>query len=281
MGEAADDILLTMNIDENNATYDTLLMAFNSHFDTRKNIIVERAKFNKRVQKGEEGIETFIQDLHKLAEDCNFGTIKEELIRDRIAVGGLDDMLSNDLQSQAKLTLVEAIRLSRQAEARKESQPLIRPGENGTTINEVKRHDGRSQPLQRKTPNYAGSSNKCGYCGKEPHSQDRCPARTTTCNKCHKKGHYQAVCRSGTPAPNRWRGAVQELSEEESDHDNDFLGHVYHIEDQENYWSAQIMVDNIPHIFKLDTGASVSVISESWAETRRLQKSKKQLRGPG
>lgn len=125
MGETVDDILLTMNIDEADdaTTYETLLTAFNNHFDTRKNIIVERAKFNKRVQKAEEGVEAFIQDLHKLAEDCSFGTLKEELIRDRIVVGVLNDSLSNDLQSQAKLTLVEAIRLSRQAEARKDREP--------------------------------------------------------------------------------------------------------------------------------------------------------------
>ncbi|KAK7090521.1 hypothetical protein V1264_010305 [Littorina saxatilis] len=282
MGETADDILLTMNIDEADdaTTYETLLTAFNTHFDTQKNIIVERAKFNKRVQKAEEGVEAFIQDLHKLAEDCSFGTLKEELIRDRIVVGVLNDSLSNDLQSQAKLTLVEAIRLSRQAEACKESQPLIRPGENTTAVNEVKRHGHqkhpygeRSQQHQRKNPNM-GNNNNCGYC------RDRCPARNTTCTKCLKKGHYQAVFRSGTPAPNRWRGAVQELSEEESDDENDFLGHIYHLEDQD-YLSAQILVDNKPHIFKLDSGASVSVIGESWAETHKMHESKKQLRGPG
>ena len=66
-------------------------------------------------------METFIQDLYKLSEDCEYGPLKEDLTRDRIVVGVFDDTLSNELQAKADLTLDQAVQISRQAEERKES----------------------------------------------------------------------------------------------------------------------------------------------------------------
>jgi len=46
--------------------------------------MLERAKFNLRSQKDNESVENFITDLYCLAEYCEFGTLKDDLIRDRI-----------------------------------------------------------------------------------------------------------------------------------------------------------------------------------------------------
>lgn len=50
MGECADDILKTLNLDKEKATYDEVKTAINDYFEVRRNVIVERVKFNKRVQ---------------------------------------------------------------------------------------------------------------------------------------------------------------------------------------------------------------------------------------
>ena len=96
-------------------------------------IVVERAHFNNRVQRQSEAIDSFIQDLCKIAEGCNYRTLKEELIRNRTVVGVADDDLSEQLQSRANFTLPEAVQLSRQTEAKKESQPLIRKSRSSAT----------------------------------------------------------------------------------------------------------------------------------------------------
>ena len=70
MGDCADDIL-TMSIDETKSSYEELVNTFNEHFQSRKNTIAERAKFNKRVQRPGEPVDLFIQDLYKLADDCD------------------------------------------------------------------------------------------------------------------------------------------------------------------------------------------------------------------
>ena len=47
-------------------------------------VIFELAQFNKRVQGAQEPVIDFIESLYELAETCQFGTLKEELIRDRV-----------------------------------------------------------------------------------------------------------------------------------------------------------------------------------------------------
>ena len=61
-------------------------------------------------------MDAFILDLYKIGADCEYGTLKNELIRDRIIVGVADDSLSDRLQSKSKLTLEEAVQISCQAE---------------------------------------------------------------------------------------------------------------------------------------------------------------------
>ena len=49
-------------------------------------MIIEHTKFNKRSQLPDEPVEQFITSLYNLAADCNFGELKDKLIRDRIVV---------------------------------------------------------------------------------------------------------------------------------------------------------------------------------------------------
>ena len=51
MGECADDILKTLNIDKEKASYEEVKTALNENYEICRNVLVERAKFNKRVQK--------------------------------------------------------------------------------------------------------------------------------------------------------------------------------------------------------------------------------------
>ena len=61
-------------------------------------MIYERARFNSRVQKDGESIETFLTDLYALIENCDYRDFKEPLFRDRFVVGIRDKNLSEQLQ---------------------------------------------------------------------------------------------------------------------------------------------------------------------------------------
>ena len=81
---------------------------------------------NRRRQNPGESVDTFIQDLYRLAENCEYGTLKDELIRDRIIVGVLGDTLSDRLEAKSDPTLADAARMSRQAEVRKQNRTVVR-----------------------------------------------------------------------------------------------------------------------------------------------------------
>ena len=73
--------------DEEKSDYDVVKTKFDGHFIVRRNAIFERAKFNRRSQEEGETVDSFITSLYCLAEHCEYGILKEEMIRHRIVVG--------------------------------------------------------------------------------------------------------------------------------------------------------------------------------------------------
>ncbi|KAG5865221.1 hypothetical protein JTB14_002849 [Gonioctena quinquepunctata] len=86
-------------------SYQEALDSFQKFFISRRNIIFESFKFNFMIQKPGESVNSFITCLHSLAEHCDYGELKEELIRDRIVVGMLDTRTSERLQLKETMTL--------------------------------------------------------------------------------------------------------------------------------------------------------------------------------
>ena len=127
MGDEADDLLSSFGLsDADKKKYDTVLEKFEGHFVQRKNVIFERAKFNKREQGEAEPVDAFVTDLYRLAKHCGYGTLHDEMIRDHIVSGLRDNRLSEKLQLDSKLTLTIAISLARESEMVKKQQPLLR-----------------------------------------------------------------------------------------------------------------------------------------------------------
>jgi hypothetical protein len=118
LGEEAEDVLLLTGItSEERKKYDTVLSKFDDYFKVRKNVIYYRARFNRRSQQPGESAEDFISALYNLAENCEYGMMRKEMIPDCLVVGIRDDALSERLQLNAKLTLEEAKVKIRQKEA--------------------------------------------------------------------------------------------------------------------------------------------------------------------
>jgi len=69
LGEDANSVLTSTNpTDDDRKKYDTVIKKFDDFFKVRKNVIFERARFNKRSQLDGESAETFIMALYALAE---------------------------------------------------------------------------------------------------------------------------------------------------------------------------------------------------------------------
>lgn len=234
MGKCADPIVATLRIIEETVDYTNLKGALDTYFGVRRNTMTARARFNRRKQAKGEAVDVFIQDLYQMAELCNYGALKDELIRDRIVVGVLDDSLSDRLQAKDDLTLDQAVKLARQSEARKQDRGIVR-GDNdtaaGANVDFVQKKGKPKQKFRKKQkpgpgkqpapqqPNRTDSqTGRCPWCGGDKHFRKMCPAKDALCGRCGKRGHFSKVCLSS-----------KSLNEVEFREDNDvpFLGAIY------------------------------------------------------
>lgn len=146
LGEEAESVLTSTNATEDDrADYDRVMGKFDAFFQVRRNVIFERARFNRRCQLPGETAEQYIMALYTLVETCNYGALESEMIRDRLVVGIRDSALSGRLQLDAELTLEKAKKSIRQREAVQEQQHVLKAG------GEPGKLDAVHTPRQRST----------------------------------------------------------------------------------------------------------------------------------
>eukprot|EP00731_Ephydatia_muelleri_P030587 Em0022g101a len=268
MGGEAEMVLTSVGVKKKEKEeYEEVMRKLDKHFQVRRNVIFERARFNRRDQLDGETAEKYITELYSLVEHCDYGTMTEEMLRDRLVVGIRDKMMSEKLQLDQDLTLEKAKIIIR--------QQVLQVGEKMAldgAFTQKKPHQIASNHPER-------NRKKCIRCGKGQHPYHACPAKDTVCHKCHRKGHFQNQCLSKTVAEIQPEDVDEEVKMESA-----FLGGV----EAEGIrpWMVQVQVCCVPQKFKIDTGAEVTAISEASFKSCRagwklkLSRPKKTLYGP-
>ena len=223
-------------------------------------------------------MEAFITDLLNLAEHCNFGSLREELIRGRIVVSIRDKNLSEKLQLGSDLSLEKAVNVVRQRETVRKQQEFLNAEEK--FIGYVKKMKGKpvrqeSQKTKKDDQSKHSHSGKCGRCLGPKHAVKDCPAKESDCRKCGKKGHWKRACRSKN---------VHEVISGEIVPNDLFLAEMS-IENVESHpWKAMLRINGRDFKFKLDFGADVTVIPpgifKQISDSEKLESTKKVLLGP-
>ena len=162
------------------------------YFGVQRNVIFERARFNHCDQIEGETAGEYNATLFSLAENCENGGLKDELIRDRLVVGIREESLSRQLQLDPELTLQNATKCICQREAVRDQQQSLKqisdadpnPERDKAGMDAMKTKMGQ-QPTQRPC-----GQRKCFFCGGNPHSRDKCPARNSICFGCQKQEHH-------------------------------------------------------------------------------------------
>ena len=151
LGERAEEVLLSTGItEEQRQHYNAVMENLDNHFKVRRNIIFERARFNKRSQLEGETAEQFIMELQSLVEHCEYGDLRDDMVRDRLVVGIRDGTLSERLQLDSKLTLESAMKQTRQREAVHEGRLALKGGDQ--SLKEVDAVGKRRLAAAKPTP---------------------------------------------------------------------------------------------------------------------------------
>jgi len=99
------------------ATFKEICDAMETHSVPSLSVIVERSKFNTRVQKTGESLAVFAADLRGQAQKAQFPATLDGTLRDRFVVGVRDERISRYLLSQGdKLTFSKAVELAHSME---------------------------------------------------------------------------------------------------------------------------------------------------------------------
>ena len=195
LGGEADSVLTSTNITaEDRKKYQEVIDKFDSHFKVRRNTIFERARFNRRCQKEGESSEQYITELYRLIEFCEYGDLKEEMLRDRLVVSIRDTALSDKLQTESDLMLEKAETLIRRKEAAKEHRRELQDNSRESTLGKIgsRQFQKRSTSGGGKLRSYKGvaqpqriKESECSRCGRDKHQPgERCPAVGATCHSC-------------------------------------------------------------------------------------------------
>ena len=74
-----------------------ILKKFDEYCNPKRNLTVERHIFNSRMQYPGESIDKYITDLRLKVKTCEYGTMADEMIKDRIVVGVHSDIVRGRL----------------------------------------------------------------------------------------------------------------------------------------------------------------------------------------
>jgi hypothetical protein len=191
-----------------------IIKFMSEHYKPKRSVFAYVSIFYKAKRFEGESVNEYVSRLRLLAKPCKFEQdLDKELLRAFVFGCGIIKVEEMMAVSDNK-TVAEAIECGLKFEHQLEDLKQIRAVHtqntaSGGTINQVNRNYNPTQ------------QNVCGWCGKEQHARQQCPAKEKTCNKCGLIGHYGSVCRkSKTDQTTSQNGQNRKYSRHSSKQDN-------------------------------------------------------------
>ncbi|PIK33923.1 hypothetical protein BSL78_29258 [Apostichopus japonicus] len=196
---------------------------------------------------GEDALE-YLTDLRSKANTCEFGTLHDSLIKDRIVCGIQSEPLHERMLRDAKLNLTSAVDMCRAVETSKMHLKTMNSSEHMVMVDKVNTSYGgarRKQFSYNKQRQGQGQSRKTGlnstnrqHIGSNPNSNIK------SCSSCG-LDHRREI-----PASN--------------DETDIFIGALNnHNVATSEQWNVTLKLENKPVTLKVDTGAEANVIPKS------------------
>ena len=133
-------------------TFTELVEAVMQHHQPKPSVIVQRFNFHSRSRHSGENVSTFVAQLSKLSEHCNFGDTLNDMLHDRLVCGISDQRMKRRLLSEPELTFAKALKLIQAAKAaERQAQELEKAtpsaGVHAVSSGDRSKRGGRSSPL--------------------------------------------------------------------------------------------------------------------------------------
>jgi len=263
MGKECRQILSRLELsDAEKKKPDKILEKLEEYFAPTRNVLYERYLFHSAQQQQNETVDQYIIRLRHLAENCKFGALHDEMLRDRLVLGCRDKGARARLFREKECSLKKALEALQISEATHEQLRDIGGEDDPIPVSAVYHKRSTKKAIQPGT-----RIPTCKYCGgKHEPARTKCPAYGKTCRKCGKANHFHTVCLRGKGT--RQVSMVQESQSEVSESEDELfcveeIGTVKHNRKGQffvplsfNHQKRSTTID-----CQLDTGATCNVIS--------------------
>ena len=156
-------------------TFDVVIQKFDDYFTPKKNITYQRYRFFSYNQNDGQSIDSYATELRTRADHCDFGDLKDSLIRDKIVIGIRDSKTQERLLRESDVSLDKALQICRASgEVKVQTQEIqgASGGMTNTKVNfvnskhkyrpqESSAHRPKSTMSRRKTKPASGHKNRC------------------------------------------------------------------------------------------------------------------------
>ena len=251
---------------------DELLKLVSAHKNPQPSFIVQRYKFNSRIRKHGETISDYVAELRHIAEHCKYGTSLEDMLRDRLVCGVQDEKIQRRLLAETELPFTKALQLATAMELADKNAADLRGTVPYATVNKTTTSSGHRSSYGKGPPR-TPSTKKCDRCRRpdSPHPMSECPAIRMECYVCGKRGHISRACRTKSSnnqkKPNRQqKGRKQNAYQIENENGSEQVSGLFFGKSEENNSkpiATKLSVAGANVEFQIDTGASVSIMSET------------------
>ena len=234
--------------------YLKIVQLIDRYLNPKPLVIAERFHFHLRNQREHELVNQYSAELFRLAKTCDFRDNLKDTLRDRFVCGLRNVAIQKKLLTEKNLTWDTALEIAQAMEIVAKQTEQIK--------NEATREPEAIQvnKVAQQPERYS-----CFWCGKGGHAARTCYFKDKQCHKCHNTGHIARMCPKEKMSKERKNKGINVVDEETESEDQD-CG-LFDIQVVNGHTPDKIMVNvNIEGIqlgMELDTGAAVSVISES------------------
>ena len=271
--------------DTDDSVYVQSLLMLERHFKPSQNKLTARIKFKQRSQLPGETVDEFLLALRQLIVPCDYPhAVEDELVRDQFVQFCKTPFFQTRIVQEKNVSLNNVIQIARQLEQSSKDVKVLKADSLDTVAETVKylkskktsdksknkndRDEKQKQRFHSRKPQYEDKQRKnpdgkkCYRCGSDTHLANSkfCRAKNSICRKCKIRGHWDAVCRSGTRVKQIHESDVSDNSETEEEF---FVCHTSASKSHSLSVHCDVEVDNVPLRLLVDTGSPRTLMSES------------------
>lgn len=269
-----------------------LISLFDKHFQSTTSAFAARHKFYGSEKNCAESVSDWAARVRNLAAKCEFGNELEVVMRDKFVLGLQNSEVMRRLfEEKITISFEKAVEIANNQVSRHVGLELAvkeecfyqghaqrssgardghRQGEQYGQRNNQRRQDGavrsngpagpsnRQAQVSDRWENWNVRNVNCQVCGKPGHKKDKCNFRNYFCNFCQLKGHLAKVCKNKS----KQNYVVDKNDDCLDNSEEESSANVFNFGSFSDAIVIDVEINKNKFRFHLDTGASVSVISE-------------------